>query len=135
MRSETVRWTLFPRAETLAFLSILSLYGILSAALLPVKAGYLRYILSLEYGEMAAKEWGHPLYVPVLGLYQDLLRLLFGYQGKMLVPVEMLHIGVSIAALTLLYVFVERHVRDPLVSGFSVLLLGFSPGFWFSHSA
>ncbi|MBI5622565.1 MAG: tetratricopeptide repeat protein [Elusimicrobia bacterium] len=88
-----------------------------------------RYVIALEWGFWQNAEWVHPLFVPLLEVYRFALGL-FGFSGRMFVPVELLNLAVGGLTLAGLYLAAERKGAEPISAAAAVLLLGFSYGFW-----
>ncbi|MBI5883803.1 MAG: hypothetical protein HZB91_11955 [Elusimicrobia bacterium] len=117
------------RAVTWAFLAVLAVWMARSWRMLPYDFSDLCYLLSLDSGTAVTQEWVHPLFVPFLAAFRWVLGL-FGYTGRMLVPLEVLGIGLSGLTLAGLYFFAAYWSRDKLLSSLAVLVLAFSNGFW-----
>lgn len=115
------------RACDLTFIAGIIVFASIGLRALPYDFTDLCYLFSLESGDMVLQEWVHPLYVPVLGVYRNLLRLL-GYDGRMLVPVESLNIAVAISALTLMYLWARKF--SPVAASLGVLVTAVNEGFW-----
>src|SRR2546428_13904135 len=84
-------------------------------SLIPYDFTDLCYLFSLEQGRWVTQEWVHPVWVPLLALYQGALGL-FGYHGHMLVPVEVFNVAVSMTALALLYRLARRFPGSALAA-------------------
>lgn len=89
----------------------------------------LGYLFSLERGISAPKDWVHPLFLPLLGGGRFLLEAL-GYQGNMLLPLELANLGLSCLVLTGLFLGAAAVSGEYPVAAAGTLLLAFSPGFW-----
>ena len=102
----------------------------LSRSLLPYGCIDLRYLLALDQGQPSGpSDLCHPLFLPLLSALRFLLGHA-GYSGKMLMPLELTNLAVASLALVALFWLVERLCADSLTAAMSVLLLGFSRGFW-----
>lgn len=116
-------------AGRLAFCAGLAVWVALSWRLLPYDFQDVCYLFSLEGGTVLAQEWVHPLFVPMLAVWRELLAA-FGLGARMLIPVEALNLCLGCSTLALLFVAVEKLCRDSLAAAAGALLLGFSCGFW-----
>ncbi|MBI4676596.1 MAG: tetratricopeptide repeat protein [Elusimicrobia bacterium] len=88
-----------------------------------------RYVISLEWGFWQNAEWVHPLFVPLLDVCRRVLGL-FGYAGRMFVPVELMNLAVGGATLAGLYYAAEAAGGSALCAAAGALLLAYSYGFW-----
>jgi len=111
------------------FIAGLAFWACASLRLLPYGFHDLHYLFSFQNGIWGPAEWVHPLFLPFLGALQAGLSL-FGYGGRMLMPLELLNLAVSGLALVALFRLAERLRADSLTAALAVLLLGFTPGFW-----
>jgi hypothetical protein len=68
------------------------------------------------------------LYVPTLALLRGMLAL-FGYEGRMFLPTEIMNATVAAATLALLFRVGERLSGDSPSSAAAALLVGLAPGF------
>lgn len=107
----------------------LALFAASSWAAIPYDYCDLSYLFSLEDGRWAPQEWMHPLWVPLLDGYRSLLGL-FGFHGHMLVPVEVLNVGIAVAALLLLFTLVRRVTGDTFLALAAMLTTAACNGFW-----
>ncbi|MFA6316113.1 MAG: DUF2723 domain-containing protein [Elusimicrobiota bacterium] len=111
------------------FLGGLAAWLRLSWARLPYGYHDVHYLASLEWGLWGPSEWVHPLFTPLLAFYRGALAL-FGWHGRMFLPLELLNVAAGAATLALLFRCVERWNGRSLVAAAGALLLGFSRGFW-----
>jgi len=96
---------------------LVSLAGFIVLCLSRIPCDYLDlwYLFDLEEGRPNQLELVHPVYLPVLVAFQALLRL-FGFGGRMLVPVEALNVGVAATANWLVYRLARRFSADALAA-------------------
>ncbi len=112
-----------------AFGTLLLAYAAASLSLIPYDFTDLCYLLSLERGTWVTQEWVHPIYVPTLHVLTTLVGA-FGYHGHMLVPVEVMNVGVAITAYALLY-WLARRVSGPSLGAVAALAVAATNmGFW-----
>src|SRR5262247_785573 len=111
------------------FVGFLVLYALLSISLLPYDFTDLCYLFSLEQGRWVTQEWVHPIYVPTLDILRQTLAL-FGYDGPMLMPTELLNVGASTIAFALLYRLARRFPVDPLIAAVALGVTALCTGFW-----
>lgn len=113
----------------LLFVAGLAVWVRLSLDLLPYTYHDLHYLLTLEGGTMGPVEWVHPLFVPLMGAYRRLLGL-YGFSGRMLLPLESANLAVAALTLAALFLLAARLSRDAVAAAAGALWLGFSQGFW-----
>ena len=104
-------------------------YVALSVSLIPFDFRDLCYLFSLEQGRWVMQEWVHPIYVPLLDLLRTGLGLV-GYDGRMLVPVELLNVAAATLTLVLLYRLARRFPGASLAAAVAVGMTALSNGFW-----
>jgi hypothetical protein len=107
----------------------IALFAATSLPAIPYDYCDLSYLFSLEDGRWAPQEWMHPLWVPLLDGYRSLLGV-FGFHGHMLVPVEVLNVGIAAAALLLLFTLVRRATGDSFLALAAMLTTAACNGFW-----
>ena len=112
-----------------AFLIFLAVQAGLSVLLLPYDFTDLCYLFSLEQGRWVPQEWVHPIYVPTLAVWRAILAR-FGYHGQMLVPVELLNVGLASLAFLLLYRLARRLSGSPAAAAIAVASTTLCTGFW-----
>ncbi|MBI5622564.1 MAG: DUF2723 domain-containing protein [Elusimicrobia bacterium] len=127
MSSGVLRWERV--SGRLLFLAGLAGWLKLSCDRLPYGFHDVHYLTSLEWGLWGPSEWVHPLFVPLLALYQLGLGLL-GWHGRMFLPLELLNVGAAGLTMCLLFLAMERCWSRSWPAAGAVLLLGFSRGFW-----
>jgi hypothetical protein len=128
MRSDSMR----PRRVHLAdvvFALFLVVYGGASLSLIPFDFTDLCYLFSLERGSWLTQEWVHPIYVPTLRVLSSVLGV-FGYDGRMLVPVEMMSVVVALTAYALLYALARRVAGPSMATVAIITVAATSTGFW-----
>jgi hypothetical protein len=101
----------------------------INLTLLPYDYLDLWYLFSLERGRPSPLELVHPVYLPVLEVYQALLRAV-GYEGRMLVPVEFLNTCVAALSHWLLYRVARRISGNGLAAALAVLVFAACTGPW-----
>jgi hypothetical protein len=104
-------------------------FAAFAVSLLPADTLDIYYMRSLEEGGWGSPEWMHPLWIPLLSVYQALLRAL-GYHGKMLVPVELLNVAISCATGLLLFRVARSVAARPLVCAVASLYVLTISMFW-----
>lgn len=108
-------------------------YALFDWLLLPEAPRHLAYCISAETGLWAPTEFAHPAYVPLLGLLGGTLKL-FGLDGRLLLPAQLLNVAAAAAATALMYSIARRFTEDRLLSLSCALLFGLSKGFWLQHA-
>jgi hypothetical protein len=111
------------------FGAFLVAYVAASVSLIPYDFTDLCYLFSLERGTWATQEWVHPIYVPTLRVLTAVVGA-FGYHGHMLVPVELMNVGVASAVYVLLYSLARRVSGPSLAAAAAVAVTAMSTGFW-----
>jgi hypothetical protein len=107
----------------------LALFVVSAVPAIPYDFCDLCYFFSLEDGQWGPQEWMHPLWVPFLAGYRALLGV-FGFHGHMLVPVEVLNVGIAVAALVLIFSLARRVTGDALLAVAAILTTAPCNGFW-----
>jgi hypothetical protein len=123
-----------PPRNTLAdvlFVLFLVVYAVISVSAIPYDFTDLCYLFSLEQGRWVPQEWVHPIYVPVLDVYRQVIGV-FGYHGPMLVPIELLNVVAAVAAFALLYREARRFPGASLAAVLTISIAALCPGFWWA---
>jgi hypothetical protein len=128
VRAETT-WLRSPAIGDLLFAAFVITFGALSLRLIPYDFTDLCYLFSLEQGRWVTQEWVHPIWVPSLALLAKVLAV-FGYRGRMLVPVELFNIALMSIALAVLYRLARTFPGAAVAGAVAIAVAGFTPGFW-----
>ena len=107
-------------------------YLLVDLILLPEAPRHLAYCLSAETGLWAPTEFAHPLFVPMIAGLRALLAV-FGHQGRMLFPLQVLNAAAAAAAVGLLAAMIQQASGSRSLGAAGALLFGFMKGFWLQH--